>query len=522
MAEIKTPDRDALSPMLAEERLRRSEEFIRSILDTVDEGFIVVDRDYRIITANRAYVTQVGCDESVVGKCCYEVSHRLSRPCFEQGEECAVRRVFETGKPATALHRHPGPEGTTLYVETKAFPLTDADGRVLSAIETVTNITEKHLLEEERLKTQKLESIGKLAGGIAHDFNNLLQGVFGYISVAKMSLDNREHTLKMLEQAEKALHQSVNLTTQLLTFSKGGKPIKQRIALGPVIENAARFALSGSRSECLLRIAADLRQADADEGQIGQVIQNIVINADQAMPLGGQVTITARNLPASGTESRHGLPGGDFVEIAIEDQGVGIPAQYLDKVFDPYFTTKEKGSGLGLATSYSIIRNHGGRIEARSAVGTGTTIVLQLPAVIAAPVQEARPEPVAAPRTGRILFMDDEDIVRRVADEMLRLLNHEVEFAERGEAAIEKYTAARAAGKPFDVVILDLTIRGGMGGAETMRKLLEIDPGVKAVVTSGYSDDAVIASYREHGFRAFLKKPFHFEGLKRTVDALLI
>ena len=514
--------RDITEQKQAEERITRSEEFVRSILDTVDEGFIVVDRDYRIITANRAYGAQAGINgESVVGRHCHEISHRLPRPCFEQGEECAVRRVFETGEPATALHRHLGPAGATLYVETRAFPLTNTDGRVISAIETVTNITEKHLLEEERLKSQKLESIGTLAGGIAHDFNNLLQGVFGYISMAKMSIENRERSLAMLEQAEKALHLSVNLTAQLLTFSKGGKPVKQRIALSPVIENAARFAMSGSRSECRLRLAPELWQADADEGQIGQVIQNIVLNADQAMPLGGQITIAARNLPANEAFAQHGLPREDFVEIAIEDQGVGIPAQYLDKIFDPYFTTKEKGSGLGLATSYSIVRNHGGRIEARSTPGEGSAFVIFLPAVNARPEKRADRETAASPGAARILFMDDEEIVLRVAVEMLRLLGHEVESAERGEEAIEKFLAARAAGKPFDLVILDLTIRGGLGGAETMRRLLEIDPGVKAVVTSGYSDDAVTASYQEHGFCSILKKPFHFEELRRTVGAQL-
>jgi len=512
--------RDITERKQAEDRIRQSEEFVRSMLDTVDEGFIVVDRDYRIVTANRAYGAMVGLgDKTVVGLHCHEVAHRQPRPCFEQGVECAVRRVFETGKPATALHRHPGPEGTTLFVETRAFPLAVADGRVITATETITNITERHLLEEERLKTQKLESIGTFAGGIAHDFNNLLQGVFGYISMARISIGSQERLLAMLDQAEKALHLSVNLTTQLLTFSKGGKPVKQPIALAPVIENAARFALSGSRSECRMRTDLDLWQANADKGQIAQVIQNIVLNAGQAMPLGGQVTITARNLPAAVAVSRHGLQGGDFVEIVIEDQGIGIPAQYLDKIFDPYFTTKEKGSGLGLATSYSIVRNHGGRIEARSTVGTGTTLVIFLPAIATAPATETRPEPETASRAAKILFMDDDEMIRSVAAEMLRLLGHEVEFAEKGEAAIEKYTAARAAGKPFDMVILDLTIRGGMGGAETMRRLLQIDPGVKAVVTSGYSDDAVIASYQEHGFQAFLKKPFQLQELKRTISA---
>jgi len=515
--------RDNTERQRAEEKIKQSEEFIRSILDTVDEGFIVIDRDYRIVTANRAYGDQVGLPcEQLVGRLCHEVSHQQSQPCFEQGEACAVQQVFASGKAATELHRHPGPDGSTLFVETHAFPLIDAAGRIVSAIETVRNITEKHLLEEERLKTQKLESIGLLAGGIAHDFNNLLQGVFGYISMAKISLDSRERALEMLDQAEQALYLSVNLTTQLLTFSKGGMPVMRRLPLAPVIENAARFALSGSRSECRLRLPPDLWQAEADEGQLSQVIQNIVLNADQAMPLGGQVTITARNVPAAAGRGPHALPVGDFVEIAIEDQGVGIPPHCLEKIFDPYFTTKEKGSGLGLATSYSIVRNHGGTIEAGPAPGgKGTLFALRLPAVGAAPAKSATTTAAPGARSARILLMDDEEMVRSVTVDMLRLLGHEVVSVDKGEAAIEQYAAAKAAGRPFDLLVLDLTIRGGMGGAETFGQLRQIDPGVKAIVTSGYAEDAVLGSYREHGFLAVLRKPFNFGELTRTVNSLL-
>ncbi len=506
----------------AEEKIRESEQFIRGILDTVDEGFIVIDREFRIITANKAYCEQVGAAcEDILGKHCYEVSHQETGPCFEGGEECAPRQVFETGKPYSALHKHRDAKGMTMYVETKGFPIRDRSGNVVSVIETVNNITEKHLLEEERLKTQKLESIGTLAGGIAHDFNNLLQGIFGYLSMAKMTLGQKEKAQAMLEQAEKALHQSVNLTTQLLTFSKGGKPIMKTIAVMPVIENAVKFALSGSRSTYELAGAADLWQVEADGGQLGQVIQNIVLNADQAMPLGGKVVISARNLPASDRSIPQELNGRDVVLISIQDTGVGISEQYLSKIFDPYFTTKEKGSGLGLATTYSIVKNHGGAIRVQSVVDRGTTFFLYLPASQKSSAELNGPKMRSGRRTGRILVMDDEEVVRLVAAEMLSALGHEAVFAETGEAAVDAYRSARDADKPFDAVILDLTIRGGMGGAETLHALRGIDAQVKGVVSSGYSDDAIAAGYREQGFKAFLKKPYNFDELQDVLDKLL-
>jgi PAS domain S-box-containing protein len=506
----------------AQEELRARERFIRDILDTVDEGFIVVDRDLRILTANKAYCAQAAatCAE-VIGRRCHEVAHRSSRPCFEAGEECAVRRAFETGKPQAAVHRHPRGDGGVLLVETKAFPIKDDAGRTTSVIETINNITEKQLLEEERLKTQKLESIGTLAGGIAHDFNNLLQGVFGFISLAKVYADRKERSLAMLEQAEKALHQSVSLTTQLLTFSKGGAPLREPIALAPVIENAVKFALSGSSTGYRLALDAGLWRVDADAGQLGQVIQIIAMNADQAMPQGGCVEVAARNVPADDPDLPQGLPRRNHVVVTIRDSGVGIPAPDLERIFDPYFTTKAKGSGLGLATSYSIVRNHEGRILARSAVGAGSTFSVYLPASEAAVEEPPGAAAVAGTRPARVLVMDDEEVIRDVARELLATLGHEVTAVERGEAAIEAYRAARDAGHPFDLVILDLTIRGGLGGVETLARLREIDPAVKALASSGYADAAVPEGFREQGFAAFLKKPYNLKQLAGALGPLL-
>jgi two-component system cell cycle sensor histidine kinase/response regulator CckA len=514
--------RDITERKRAEDALRRNEEMTRSVLDSVDEGFIVVDRDFRIMTANRSYCRQVSANcKSVIGKHCYEISHKINRPCYDIGMECAVTMTFITGEPSTAYHKHSDAEGNIVYVETKAFPLKNESGDTTSVIESISNITERHLLEQERLKSQKLEAIGTLAGGIAHDFNNLLQGVFGYISLARLKRDDREQSLASLEEAEKALHMTVKLTNQLLTFSKGGKPVKRPIDLRPVIENAAKFALSGSRSQC--RISADdLWQSEADEGQVGQVIQNVVLNADQAMPEGGQVEITARNVQIPGKNLPQGLEPGRYIEIAVKDNGIGIPEQYQSKIFDPYFTTKEKGSGLGLATSYSIVKNHGGLIDVRSGVGKGTIFFIYLPAGEAKKAECFEPaSDSTAGRAGRILVMDDEQIIRSVAGELITALGHRVEFAAHGKEAIEKYRAARHSGSPFDAVILDLTIRGGMGGAEAFQELWKIDPAVKAIVSSGYSDDSVVSNHQTRGFKAFLKKPYNVNNLRNVLNMVL-
>ena len=515
--------RDISERKRTEEALINREQFIRNILDTVDEGFIVVDRDFRILTANKAYCSQVGesCD-SVIGRHCYEISHKTLRPCYEAGEECAVRHVFETGEPHTALHKHPDAKGSVLYVETKAFPIKDSTGAVTSVIEMVNNITEKHLLEEEQLKTQKLEAIGTLAGGIAHDFNNLLQGVFGYISMAKMTLDQKERSLAMLEQAENALHMSVNLTTQLLTFSKGGKPLKKKIPLQSVIENSVKFALSGSRAEYRIKLDEGLWAVEADEGQIGQVIQNMVLNADQAMPLGGKIVVAAKNVQAPKHAHYQLLGEGKYVEVSVEDSGIGIPEQYLPKIFDPYFTTKDKGSGLGLATSYSVIKNHGGLIDVKSKLAEGTTFFVYLPAVEAVETSAVTvSEDVRALRKGRILLMDDEDIVRIIGGVMIRSLGHQVELVENGKEAIDKYRESMRSGRKFDIVIMDLTIRGGMGGEEAIKEFLEIDPDIKAIVSSGYADSSAISEYEAIGFKACLTKPYNLEDLRDTLNALL-
>ena len=506
----------------AEEGLREKERTYRALFESASDGIFIQDETGFTDCNQRGAEMYRLPKERLIGRSPAEFAPER-QPDGRLSAEVAGERVRAAmnGAPQVFEWQPLRADGSLFDVEVTLSRLELGGKLCLQAI--VRDITARKQLEEERLKTQKLESIGTLAGGIAHDFNNLLQGIFGYISMAKLTIDQRERSLAMLEQAEKALHQSVNLTSQLLTFSKGGKPIKKVIDLRPVIDNAVKFGLSGSRVNYDLSFAADLSAVNADEGQIVQVVQNIVMNAEQAMPEGGTILIAVKNVTAPGQAVPAGLPDGDYVAVAVQDSGVGIPEQYLTKIFDPYFSTKEKGSGLGLATSYSIVKNHEGMIDVASVLGKGSIFTVYLPATYAAldTVGASVSPGCVTGRSCRVLVMDDEPIVRVVAGELLRELGHEAEFAEHGTAAIEKFIQAKAVGRPFDVVILDLTIRGGMGGEEALRKLLEMDPGVKAVVSSGYSDDEVVATHKQHGFRAFLKKPYDMQELSRVLNEVM-
>jgi len=515
---------DVTENKLTEEKIKRNERYIRGILNTVDEGFIVVDRDYRIHTVNRSYCDQRGLQEDqVLGKFCYEVSHKLDRPCFEEGEECCVREVFTRGEPYITYHRHEDADGNLIYVETKGFPLTEVSGKVTRVIETISDITEKRLLEAERLKVQKLEAIGTLAGGIAHDFNNLLQGVFGYLSMAKLSVCKNPEAVMSLDEAEKFLRMTIKMTNQLLTFSKGGKPVKKTIDLRSVVESAVRFSLSGSSVYCSILGIDTPCYVDADEGQITQVIQNFILNAIQAMPNGGKMEVSLNNIQKIEAGTDTSTAKGGYIEIAIQDNGIGIPDEVQAKIFDPYFTTRENGTGLGLATSYSIIKNHGGWIKVDSQVGSGTTFFLYLPVSEPEHVEQDQPRVSVAELNQelKVLVMDDEPMITELACRLISKLGHQVDCAENGEQAVEKYRKAMKDEKPFDLTILDLTVRGGMGGKETLQMLQEINPEVKAVVSSGYSASDVVANYRESGFMAFLNKPYGLQELRSVLHGVL-
>ena len=379
-------------------------------------------------------------------------------------------------------------------------------------------------LQTELARAGKLESLGLLAGGIAHDFNNLLTVLMGNISLVRLDHALGDESGRSLVQAEKAAIRARDLTQQLLTFAKGGAPIRTAVSLPEVVREVAEFTLHGSKVRCQFDLPADLWPASVDKGQIGQVVQNIVINAMQAMPDGGMVEIAATN-QSVGPEMEQVLAPGRYVRLDLTDHGPGIQAVDLGRIFDPYFTTKLHGSGLGLATVHSIIKKHAGHITAESTLGQGTTFHIWLPAVDAN-LSPGAPAPVAAataagPSQVRVLVMDDEQFICDLACAILRRFGYLATAVKDGAEALSEYARAQAAGEAYAVVILDLTIPGGMGGRQTMEELLKLDPAVKAIVSSGYSNDLVLSNYQAHGFRGMVSKPYDVTDFAHAVERVL-
>jgi PAS domain S-box-containing protein len=435
----------------------------------------------------------------------------------EQGKPIAmvgiIRDITERKQAEGVLIRHH--EQLMKLVEERTQELTQANEKLRKEIE------DRERMEEELVKVQKLESLGILAGGIAHDFNNLLASILGNISLAMLDLQPSDGPYRQLEAAERASLRAQGLTRQLLTFSKGGEPVKRTTSITELIKESAGFALRGSRVRHDFFFADGLWLLDVDEGQISQVIHNLVINADHAMPEGGTISVHCENC-VIGNSTGLPLRPGYYVKVSVKDHGVGIVREHLSKIFDPYFTTKQKGSGLGLATSYSIIKKHGGHIVAESELGVGTTFTFYLPASRSGKVPKQTEETKLFTGTGKILLMDDEEDVRQTTGDVLKRLGYQVQFAADGERAIELYQQARTAGQPFDAVIMDLTVPGGMGGRDALIKILAIDPEVKAIVSSGYSNDPIMADYQKYGFRGVVTKPYRIKDLGETLHNVLL
>ena len=425
---------------------------------------------------------------------------------------------------------HPCKDGSTVWAEVRARLLLDENGQPLGFAGVTRDITErrkiaqeKQRLETQLLRSQKMDAIGTLAGGIAHDFNNLLTSILGNITLIAHIMKLPPLGETYLTRAEQATWRAKDLTQQLLAFAKGGDPIKHLISIKDLIVESSGFALSGSSVLCEQNLPKDLWPIEADPGQISQVAHNIMINAVQAMPTGGRLTIQAKNMWINKLDNPLpiSLPPGPYVQITISDEGIGIDKDQLEKIFDPYFSTKTDGQGLGLASVYAIIQKHGGHISVESQVNVGTTFSLFFPACASgakpiklgtAPLQHGR---------GTILIMDDEEPIRLLAKEMLSHCGYQCELAKNGHEAIALFQQAIKKGTPFSAVVLDLTVPGGLGGKDTILRLREIDPQVVAFVSSGYSNDPIMANYHTYGFQGVITKPYSLIGLSTILHQRL-
>jgi PAS domain S-box-containing protein len=503
--------RDITERKRSEEALRNSEEKYRLVVENAGDAIIVAqDGIIKFVNPRAAEISG------------YEDKELKSRPFLDlvhpDDRRTLAQRYEQRLKGGPLLAPYPfriiAKDGRTVWVEAKSVFIS-WEG-MPATLNFLTDVTARRRVEEELFKIEKLRSIGILAGGIAHDFNNILTAILGNISVAKMHLTGKDQIFGRLSDAERACLRAQGLTQQLLTFSRGGAPIKKLCVISQLIQEACKFAIGGSNVRCDFSLAPNLWATEIDEGQINQVLHNLVVNAEHAMPHGGVISVIAENTLITLND---GLPlqSGKYVKVSIKDRGIGIPQQHLSKIFDPYFTTKHRGSGLGLATSYSIIKNHGGLVTVESELGVGTRFHVFLPACPRV-VKSQKPEPARLiGGEGKILLMDDEEAIRNLAAEMLTLLGYEVVLAKDGKEAIDLYIAAKDSASPFRAVIMDLTVPGGMGGKETIRRLQALDPGVRAIVSSGYSNDPVMAEYEKHGFMGVVVKPF---GVKEVSEAL--
>jgi PAS domain S-box-containing protein len=522
---IRGSNRDITARKLAEEILAAERERLAVTLRSIGDGVITVDVRGRVVMLNREAERMTGwVNDQAVGRPLSEIFTIIDEFSRELREN-PVDQVLASGQleelaNGTVLVAC---DGTERVIGDSAAPIIDWQGEIIGAVLVFRDLTEKKRLQEQLLKAEKIKSIGLLAGGIAHDFNNLLQGIGGNLILARLGGRLPTEIDHKLEAAEKAVQRAAGLTQQLLTFSRGGVPVTKEVPLPKLITESVSFALHGAMVKPIFHFAADLQMAVIDAGQINQVIHNLVINANQAMPNGGEIEIAAENIQVKKKGQVGTLPVGDYVKVSVRDQGAGIPRKVMGHIFDPYFSTKDEGRGLGLASSYSIIKKHNGLLTVFSKPGEGATFVFYLPAASGGSNanDEKKTEVRLEKESAKILVMDDDAVIQEILGEMLEFSGYAVEIVSDGQQAVEVYRQAMANGQPFAAVIADLTVPGRMGGKEMVAELLKIDPEAKVIVSSGYSSDPVMANFADYGFKAVIAKPYKMEELAETLQRVL-
>ncbi|MDJ0762259.1 MAG: PAS domain S-box protein [Myxococcota bacterium] len=513
--------RDITNRRKVEEDLRRSQERLAVALASIGEAVIASDVEGNIVAFN-------GVAEALTG---WRKKEAIGQPVGSVFRIINEKTRQPTENPLQAL----SDQEAAIHIEGKKLiacsgqetlisytlaPIRSESSTPSGSVLVFRDVSKQRTLEEEMRRAQKLESVGLLAGGIAHDFNNILTAVMGNLSLAQRRIKKDDAVTARLADAERAVMRARDLTNQLLTFSKGGTPIKILASARTIIEESAEFALSGSSVKCTMSIPKSLWSVEVDEGQISQVIQNLVINANHAMPDGGTIAISAKNITVA-PKDKLPLETGRYVHIAVKDTGVGIPKPHLGKVFDPYFTTKENGTGLGLATTYSIMRRHNGHITVDSEPGVGTVFHMYLPATDKHASGAFAPVHSQILGHGYILVMDDDATIRKTAREILKEIGFDVALATDGAEAIKLYKTSLLNGTKFDAVIMDLTIPGGMGGKEAIKVLKQIDPQAKVIVSSGYSNDPIMSTFGDYGFIDRVTKPYGVDQLAKTLDKVM-
>ncbi len=502
----------------AEEVIRENEKYYRQMIELLPTAIFVYS-DEKIIYVNNSAVNLVNAENlnALIGK-------SFTDFLVPENKDIFIQAVNEFNKNRNNNEKFMvkilSITGDVIDAEIVLTPFIYRNKEVVQI--ATYDLARQKKLEQEILKADKLESISLLAGGIAHDFNNILAAIMGNISLSLKDIKKEDKTFKRLKNAEKAIQQAKELTRQIQTFAKGGKPIKTAVSIEELTQEVIPFVLSGSNVQCNFTFPHGLSYVDIDAGQISQVLNNLVINAIHAMPDGGKLQVSAKNvfLGKGENDCVCSIEEGPYVRLMIQDSGMGIEKRNLKKIFDPFFTTKTEGSGLGLAASYSILKRHGGCITVESEPGEGASFYIYLPVSSEKKLQIIRGNRKIVPGNGRILVMDDEEAIRDVLGEMLVFLGYEVDFAKEGAEAIEKYKQSMALNKLYDIVILDLTIPGGMGGKQTISILKNINSEIKAIVSTGYSEDLAVSNCMDYGFTCFILKPYDIEQLSQVLSRI--